>query len=120
MGLFSKKDWNVVAVIFERHDLFRVNGNRAKGKQAEPVRDGAMNHERTIYWAVFDQKGAFLEGAPGPGAERIDSQVLKRLIRELPTLSTVQAVLKSLESGAEEKVSHGLDWKGYGASPRGN
>jgi len=117
MGLFSKKDWNVVAVIFERHDLFRINGNRAKGKQAEAVRDGAKNHDRTIYWAVFDQKGAFLEGAPGPGSRRIDGQVLKKLIGELPKLSTVQSVLKSLESGQDEKVSRALEWSGYGKRP---
>ena len=32
---------------------------------AKAVRDGAKKHERTIFWAVFDQKRAFLEGEPG-------------------------------------------------------
>ena len=117
MSLFRKKDWNVVAVIFERHDLFRVNGNRAQGRQADAVRDGAKKHERTVYWAVFDQKGAFLEGAPGPGGQRIEAGVLKKLIRELPKLTTVQQVLKSLETGEADKVSHALVWDGYGQNP---
>lgn len=118
MGLFSKKDWNVIAVIFERHDLFRINGNRAKGKQAEPVRDGAKNHDRTVYWAVFDQKRAFVEGAPGPGCKSVDSAVLKQLIRELPKLKTVQTVLIELESGKQDKVSQALEWDGYSKNPR--
>lgn len=117
MGLFSKKDWNVIAVIFERHDLFRINGNRAKSKMAETVRDGAKKHRRTLYWAVFDQKGAFLEGAPGPSSTSIDVQVLKQLIRDLPKLKTIQEVLKILETGAEDKVSHALSWDGYGKNP---
>jgi len=117
MGLFSRKDWNVIAVIFERHDLFRVNGNRAQGKQAEAVRDGAKRHERTLYWAVFDQKGALLEGAPGPGSQGINTGVLKRLISELPKLKTVLNVLSTLEKGEQTKVSHALEWDGYGKSP---
>ncbi len=117
MGLFSKKDWNVVAIIFERHDLFRINGNRAQGKQADVVRDGAKKHQRTIYWAVFDQKRAFVEGAPGPGSKSIESSVLKTLIRDLPKLTTVQEVLKTLEDGKQEMVSHALAWDGYGKSP---
>lgn len=117
MGLFSKKDWNVIAVIFERHDLFRINGNRAKGKQADVIRDGAKKHQRTIYWAVFDQKRAFVEGAPGPGSKSISTSVIKTLIRDLPKLATVQEVLKALESGKQEKISQGLVWDGYGNSP---
>lgn len=117
MGLFSKKDWNVVAIIFERHDLFRINGNRAQGKHADAVRDGAKKHQRTIYWAVFDQKRAFIEGAPGPGSQSINASVLKTLIRELPKLTTVQDVLKTLETGEQEMVSHALVWDGYGKSP---
>src|SRR4029078_3010118 len=62
MGFFSTKDWNVIAIIFEKHDLFRVNGNRGKGKDADAIRDGAKKHPRTMYWVVFDQKGGFLEG----------------------------------------------------------
>ena len=57
MGLFSRKDWNVIAVIFERADLFTVSGQRVKGGSADKARDGAKAHPRTIYWAVFDQKG---------------------------------------------------------------
>jgi hypothetical protein len=118
MGLFSKKDWNVIAVIFERHDLFCINGNRAKGKQAVVVRDGAKNHDRTVYWAVFDQKRSFVEGAPGPGCNTINTTVLKKLIRDLPKLKTVQAVLIELESASQDKISQALEWDGYGTNPR--
>ena len=66
MGLFSRKDWNVIAIIFERKDCYRVNGNRGKGGDAVKIRDGAKKHTRTIYWAVFDQNRSFLQGEPGP------------------------------------------------------
>ena len=79
MGLFSRKDWNIIAVIFERVDLFQVNGQRAKGGDATKARDGAKGHPRTIYCAVFDQKRAFLEGAAGAGAKAVGPDVLARL-----------------------------------------
>lgn len=113
MGWFSGKDWNVVAIIFERTDLFQVNGQRAKGGDAVKARDGAKGHPRTIYCAVFDQKGAFLEGAPGAGAKSVGPDVLAKLQRELPMTRTVQEVLKTLESGSSEKVAKSLVWNGY-------
>ena len=65
MGLFGKKkDWNVIAVLFETKAIYRVNGNRGKGSEAVSIRDGAAKHKRTLFWAVFDQKGAFIEGEP--------------------------------------------------------
>ena len=62
MGLFSRKDWNVIAVIFERADLYTVAGQRAKGGDADKARDGVKLHKRAVFWAVFDQKRAFVEG----------------------------------------------------------
>ena len=38
-GLFGGKNWNVVGIIFERPDLYRVNGNRGKGGSAKTMRD---------------------------------------------------------------------------------
>lgn len=113
MGLFGGKDWNVIAVIFERKDLFRVNGNRSKGSAATKARDGAKVHARTIYWAVFDQKRAFVEGAEGPGASLIPTEIVSRLKRELPTNLTVQGILKILESGELDKAAKPLAWTGY-------
>lgn len=113
MGLFGSKDWNVVAVIFERRDLYRVNGNRAKGGEATKSRDGAKTHNRTIFWAVFDQKRSFLEGQEGPGARMVPAEVVQRLKRELPTNSTVQGILKILESGELQMAAKPLGWTGY-------
>ena len=62
MGWFGSKDWNVVAIIFERSDLYPVNGNRGRGGEATTIRYALKQHPRTIFWGVFDQKGAFLEG----------------------------------------------------------
>jgi hypothetical protein len=57
MGLFSgTKDWNVVAILHEKKGHFQVNGNRAKGPNAEKVREVAKRHSRTVFWAVFNQK----------------------------------------------------------------
>lgn len=114
MGLFGGgRDWNVIAVIFERDNFFRVNGNRSKGKTALKTRDGAKNHGRTIYWAVFDQKGKFLEGDPGPGVHFVTPETMQRLVRDMPTNATVLEVLRRLESGENEKAAKGLVWGGY-------
>jgi len=113
MGWFSRKDWNVIAVIFERADLFQVNGQRKKGGDADKARDGAKAHPRTLYWAVFDQKGAFVDGGPGAGARTIPAATLTRLQKELPTTRTVQDILKALETDATDKVARTLVWGGY-------
>ncbi len=113
MGLFGGKDWNVIAVIFERKDLYRVNGNRSKGSAAVKARDGAKTHARTIFWAVFDQKRAFVEGEPGPGASMVPADIVARLKRELPTNGTVQSILKVLESGELQMAAKPLGWTGY-------
>lgn len=115
MAWFGSKDWNVIAIIFERHDLYRVNGNRGKGKDADAVRDGAKTHARTVYWVVFDQKGGFLEGDVGPGKDILPALTLKRLIQEIPTNKTVRDILKMLEKGETAKASKALDWQGYPA-----
>jgi len=116
MGFFSTKDWNVIAIIFEKHDLFRVNGNRGKGKDADAIRDGAKKHPRTMYWVVFDQKGGFLEGEVGPGKDIIAAATLKRLIQEIPMNKTVREILAMLEKGETPKASKALEWQGYPAS----
>ena len=113
MGWFSKKDWNVLAIIFERHDMYVVNGNRAKGKEAEKIRDGARSHARAVYWAVFAQKGAYLEGGPGPAKEKLQAATFEHLKRDLVMIPTVREVLRTLESGSEAKVARQLIWSGY-------
>lgn len=113
MGWFTKNDWNVIAIIFERKDLFSVNGNRAKGKDAEAVRDGAKKHPRTLYWAVFNQKGAFLEGGPGPSQNKIEPKTYERLKKDLMMISTVRDVLRMLETKATEKAAKPMIWAGY-------
>ncbi len=115
MGLFSRKDWNVIAIMFETKDKYRVNGNRGKGSAAVAIRDGAKKHSRTIFWAVFDQNRAFLEGEPGPGEHLIPHEILQRLTRELPTLATVREILSRLESGEIDKGAKSLEWTGYPA-----
>jgi len=112
MGLFGKKkDWNVVAVLFESKGQYTVNGNRAKGSAAEAIRDGAKRHDRAVFWAAFDQKRDFLEGAPGAGANLAPQDVLSKLIRELPKIKTVQEVLATLEAGKKDKIAKTLVWK---------
>lgn len=115
MGWFGSKDWNVVAVIFERPDLYRVNGNRGRGGEATTMREAAKKHPRTIFWGVFDQKGAFLEGGPAAGSHSISPTTLQRLVREVAANPSVREVLAVLESGTESKVSKPLVWNGYPA-----
>ncbi len=113
MGLFGGKDWNVIAVIFEKKDLYRVNGNRAKGNEAVKARDGAKSHPRTLYYAVFDQKRSFLEGDVGKGLNQVPLDVLDRLKRELGTNATVLTILRLLEKGETNMAAKPLAWDGY-------
>lgn len=113
MGWFGGKDWNVIAIIFERRDMYRVNGQRGKGGDAAKCRDGAKNHERTIYWAVFDQKRAFVEGGPGKGETMVHPDIVARLKRELSMNATVTSVLGILERREEPKTSKPLVFGGY-------
>jgi len=113
MSLFGRKDWNVVAVIFERQDLYQVSGQRAKGGAADKARDGAKGHPRTIYWAVFDQKGAFVEGGPGSGEKNVPREVVKRMDREIRTNRTVLDVLRALETKESDRLAKPLAWTGY-------
>jgi hypothetical protein len=115
MGWFGGKDWNVIAIIFERADLYRVNGNRGRGGDAVTIRDAAKKHPRTIFWGVFDQKGAYLEGGPAEGSKSISSTALQRLVREVAANPSVREVLAVLEGGKEDKVSKPLVWTGYPA-----
>lgn len=112
MGLFGK-DWNIVAIIFEKADMYRVNGNRGKGGDATKIRDNVKTHPRTIFWAVFDQKGGLLESAAGAGQSSIPTRCLSQLIREVHTNQTVRQVLASLEKGESDKLSKPLVWTGY-------
>jgi hypothetical protein len=113
MGWFGGKDWNVIAIIFERRDMYRVNGQRGKGGDATKCRDGAKNHERTIYWAVYDQKRAFVEGGVGNGEKMVHPDTVIRLKRELSTNATVTSVLGALERKEEQKTSKPLVFGGY-------
>ena len=113
MGLFGSKDWNVIAIIFERREMYRVNGQRCKGGDATKVRDNVKNFERTIFWAVFDQKRAFLEGEIGPGVKMVTTEIAQRLKRELPSNQTVQQILGMLERGELDKAARPLMWAGY-------
>ena len=110
---FSSKDWNIIAVIFERKDMYRINGNRAKGGEAVKARDGAKTHPRTIFYAVFDQKRAFLEGDFGKGLDTIPRETAERLKRELPKNEVVQNILRILEGGGLDKAAKPLVWGGY-------
>ncbi|MBT5020727.1 hypothetical protein OAF98_00370 [Planctomicrobium sp.] len=112
-GLFGGKDWNIIAVIFERRDLYQVSGQRVKGGSAEKARDGAKHHKRTVYWAVFDQKGKHLESGVGGGGINVPGDVLKKLGNELARNRTVLDVLKALETKETDKIAKPLVWHGY-------
>lgn len=118
MNLFGgSRDWNVLAIIFERPEMYRVNAQRAQGGEAIKVRDGAKRHPRTLYWGVFDQQRKQLESGPGGGQHLIDGEILKRLERELAANMTVQQVLGILERKERPMAAKSLAWSGYPAVP---
>lgn len=111
MGLFGgSKDWNIIAILYEKKGHYQVNGNRGKGPDAEKIRDGAKKHPRVIFWAVFDQKRAFVEGGPGRAKENVTAESLSRMERGLATSKTVQTILAMLESGKTDKAAKELEW----------
>ena len=115
MGFLLGKDWNVVAITFERADLYRVNGNRAKGHTANKIRDNVKRHARTIHWAVFDQKGKLLESDAGPGVTLVGAAASEKLAAVLAANESIQAVLEALHSGPSDKAARVLTWDGYPA-----
>ena len=120
MGWFGGKDWNVIAIIFESREVYRVNGQRGQGGDAVKCRDGAKSHSRTIYWAAFDQKRAYLEGGPGPGEKLVPVDVIARLKKELPTNATVTGILGTLERKELPMLSKPLVFAGYPKSDKAN
>lgn len=103
----------MLAVIFERPDLYQISGQRVKGGAAEKARDGAKRHARTIFYAVFDQKGKLLESGPGAGMHQVPKEVLQKLDREIRTNRTVLDILKALETKATDKLAKPMVWTGY-------
>jgi hypothetical protein len=92
-------DWLVLAVTLERPDLYRINGNRGKGRAAATIRDNAKRHARTIVWGVFDTKGKLIEKDVGPGAESLPKPVVSKLVEQFTNLETVKTVLELLAGG---------------------
>jgi hypothetical protein len=113
MGWFGGKDWNIVGIIFEKPDLYRVNANRGKGGEATTIRDNVKNHPRTLLWAVFDQKGTLLESGEGGGVKSIPALLVQKLTREIHTNTTIRQVLSMLEKGETVKVAKAMEWSGY-------
>lgn len=98
MALFGK-DWNVVTLTFERADLLRINGNRTKGLDANKIRDNAKRHARTVFWAVFDQKGKVLDSAAGSGVELVAKASVERLEKGWTSHAAVKEVVELLRGG---------------------
>ena len=118
MALFGK-DWNVLTLTFERADLLRVNGNRTKGLDGNKIRDNAKRHARTVYWAVFDQRGKVLKSEAGPGIELVAKAAAERLEKEWTKHESVKAVLELLQKGEMKaaRVYPATDFAAPAAAP---
>jgi hypothetical protein len=111
MGLFGTgKDWNVIGILFEKKGgALQINGNRAKGGNAEKIRDLVKRHARCVFWAVFDQKRKFVEGASGAGKDFVTLDVLQYVERNIAKAKKVAQVLTLLEKGQTDKAATGWD-----------
>lgn len=110
MGLFGgSKDWNVIAVLFEKKGHLQINGNRAKGASAEKVRDAAKRHARSVFWAVFNQKRTFVEGGAGAGREFVPLETFQYIERNLAKAKGVAQILTLLEQGKTDKAATGWE-----------
>jgi hypothetical protein len=110
MGLFGgSKDWNVIGVLFEKKGHVQINGNRAKGANAEKVRDAVKRHSRSVFWAVFNQKRTFVEGGAGAGKEFVPLEVFQYIERNLAKAKGVAQILTMLEQGKTDKAATGWE-----------
>jgi hypothetical protein len=110
MGLFGGgKDWNVIGVLFEKKGHLQINGNRAKGPNAEKVRDAVKRHSRSVFWAIFDQKRAFVEGGAGAGKEFVSLEAYQYIERNLAKAKPVAQILTMLEQGKTDKAATGWE-----------
>ncbi len=110
MGLFGGgKDWNVIGVLFEKKGHVQINGNRAKGANAEKVRDAVKRHPRAVFWAVFNQKRTFVEGGPGRGQGiRLDRGLSVHRTQSGESQAVAQ-ILTMLEQGKTDKAATGWE-----------
>ena len=113
MWLFGGKDWNIVGIMFEKSDLYTINANRVKGKNAEAVKTKVKAHERTILCVVYDQKGAILDSLHGRGVNNIPAEVVRELEKVLHTNHSIREVLKMLEEGKTNRAAQKMIWAGY-------
>ena len=95
--------------MFEKKGHLQINGNRAKGGNAEKVRDAAKRHTRSVFWAVFDQKRRFVEGGPGGGKEFVPLEVFQYIERNIAKAKKVAQVLTLLEQGKTDKAATGWE-----------
>lgn len=110
MGLFGGgKDWNVIGVLFEKKGQVQINGNRAKGANAEKVRDAVKRHPRAVFWAVFTQKRTFVEGGAGAGKEFVPLEAFQYIERNLVKAKPVAQILTLLEGGKTDKAATGWE-----------
>jgi hypothetical protein len=117
MSFLLGKDWNVLTITFERADLYRINGNRTKGRDANKIRDNAKRHARTIFWGVFNQKGKLLDGGPGAYGTMIPAAALERLGREWTTNAAIVEVLEQLQRGESDKAAKIFSWGDKAETP---
>jgi len=110
MSFLLGKDWNVLTITFERADLYRINGNRTKGRDANKIRDNAKRHARTIFWGIFNQKGKLLDSGPGAYGTMIPPAALERLGREWTSNAAIVEVLEQLQRGESDKAAKIFSW----------
>src|ERR1700722_18640433 len=103
------KDWNVIGVLFEKKGHVQINGNRAKGANAEKVRDAVKRHPRAVFWAVFNQKRTFVEGGSGAGKEFVSLESFQYIERNLVKAKPVAQILAMLEQGKTDKAATGWE-----------
>ena len=118
MGLFGGKVWNIIAVIFERRDLYTINGSRAKGKEADKTLEGVKRHDRVIHYLVLDKKGKVIEDGSGRNKLALTPKAYDQLKADLLRNHTVREVLGILDAGETNKVAKQLIWSGYPLPPQ--
>ncbi|HXT59433.1 MAG TPA: hypothetical protein VN699_12410 [Pirellulales bacterium] len=117
MSFLLGKDWNVLTITFERADLYRINGNRTKGRDANKIRDNAKRHARTIFWGIFNQKGKLLDSGPGAYGTMIPAAALERLGREWTSNAAIVEVLEQLQRGESDKAAKIFSWGDKAETP---
>ena len=108
--VFSRRDWNILAITYEGPGRLRLNANHKRGSKALKAMKGASLHPQTVCWIVFDRKEKKIDDGLGPAAVKLGEDQASKILLSLPTNRDVLTMLLALKEGRDKRSSV-FKWK---------